>query len=60
MERLDGAICRFEYSFKTDCCSSTYSHSNGSLFKGEWGKGEEPQCVSDLFFDSHAYFKGDR
>lgn len=30
-----------------------YSKENG-------GKREEPQCVSDLFFDSHAYFKGDR
>lgn len=38
MERLNGAICRFEYSLKTHCCSSTYSHSNGSLFEGDWGE----------------------
>lgn len=33
-----------------------YSRENG----GGGGKREKPQCVSDLFFDSHAYFKGDR
>lgn len=32
-----------------------YSRENGG-----GGKREKPQCVSDLFFDSHAYFKGDR